>query len=140
MNSSSNKGCVCVCVCVNVCVRACVIGTNYKNGICEGRHASNIFMFLFTSSAQGLYVHTIKYGPIYITHSYVSTVCCLLDTCLVCGNKNTKSIRDLQFLMCVQDILFPLRFLFNTSPTVVAACCALYLLHQIALHNDDTFR
>jgi len=30
---------------VHIRARVCVIGTDYKNGISEGRHASNIFMF-----------------------------------------------------------------------------------------------
>ena len=64
------------------------MGTNDKNGICEGRHTTRIFMFFFsTSGTQELYVHTIKYGEIRIAHSYVSKACCLLDTSLVSGNK-----------------------------------------------------
>jgi len=111
------KGCV--------CLRACVIGTDYKNGIREGRHASHIFMFFFHVWCMRLTVHTIKYGPICITHSYVSKACCLLDTFLVSGNKNTKHICNLQFSIYVRDIPFMLCFVFNTMSTVVIECCAL---------------
>ena len=90
-----------------VCV--CVIDTDYKNGICEGRHASHIFMFLFRAGARVIYVNTTTFGPICVTHSYVSKACYLLDTFFLCQETKIRNI----FVICSFWYVFAIfRFLY----------------------------